>query len=210
MPKKWLQWSALLLGTAVIAFFAARSPYFPGDIGMAKFTQSLSGENVGWARTVTSTVSSPANYGFLLLTAGIAWWMAGWRGALLAILSFGGMVLAEPYLKSLIARPRPSAQLIRVIGSPSGFSFPSGFGLVFFSMFGFLAILAWRNLKGNLRNLVLIICCLLLLIGGCARVTLGAHWPSDILGAYLWAGTWSYLLILINQQIDFSFKANPA
>ena len=201
MQKSWLQWSTLLLITAGSAFCAARSPYFPGDIALAKFIQALSGDNLGWARVVTSTISSPWNYVLLTLTAALAWWLAGWRGAVIALISFGGMVFAEPYLKALIARPRPSAQLIRVTGAPAGFSFPSGFGLVFFSLVGLLAILAWRKLQGNLRTIVIAICCVLLLLGGYARVSLGAHWPSDILGAYLCSGTWVFLLILLSEKI---------
>ncbi len=208
MQKNWLQLGALFAITSIVAFFAARSAYFPGDIALATFIQSLSGEKVGWARTMTSTVSSPWNYVLLTITAMIAWWMTNWHGAVLAIISFGGMVFAEPYLKSLIGRPRPSAQLIHVVGAPSGFSFPSGFGLIFFSMFGLLAVLAWRNLTGNLRNSIVTICCVLLLMGGCARVTLGAHWPSNILGAYLFGATWACLLLLLNQQFGSSFK-NP-
>lgn len=199
-PQDWIKLFALFAVTAIVALFATQSAYFPGDIALAKFIQSISGENVAWAKVMTSTVSSPWNYVLLTFTAAIAWWLAGWRAALIAVICFGGMVLAEPHLKALVGRPRPSAQLIHVTGSPSGFSFPSGFGLIFFSMFGLLAMLAWQNLKGNLRSSIVVICSLLLLIGGCARVTLGAHWSSDILGAYLCGGTWVLLLLTLNNH----------
>lgn len=201
MPKHWSQWFTLLIVTIAISFFAFRTPYFPGDIPLAKLIQSLSGEHIGWARFVTNLVNSPLNYFLLILIAALAWWIAGWRSAIIAVIGFGGMVFIEPHIKALIARPRPSPQLIHVVGTPSGFSFPSGFGLLFFSLFGLLAILAGRNLRGNLRPTIIAICCLLLLLGGCARVTLGAHWPSDILGAYLCSGTWVWFLVLLNDYL---------
>ncbi len=102
----WIKLFALFAVTAIVALFAAQSAYFPGDIQLAKFIQSISGENVAWAKVVTNTVSSPWNYVLLTLTAAVAWWMAGWRGAIIAVICFGGMVFAEPHLKALVSRPR--------------------------------------------------------------------------------------------------------
>lgn len=202
MQRQWLNWLGLLALTLLFAWLAARFPYFPGDVGLARFIQSVSGHHLDWARFITRTVSAPWIYVLLLIVALAAWRLIGWRGAIIAVLSYGGVWFAEATLKSMVARPRPSAQLIQVAGSTAGFSFPSGFGLFYFSLFGLLAILALRGGHQPVRLLVAGLCILLLLIGGAARVALGAHWPSDILGAFLISATWIGLLLLANQQFS--------
>lgn len=201
MQKRWIQWLILLILTVSVAAAAGKFVRFPGDVAMTGFIQSLTGGNIGWARLITRSVSVPWNFILLALTAGLAWRIAGWRGAVIAFISFGVLLLGEPYIKPLIARPRPTPDLVRVFGSSSGYSFPSGFGLIFFSMFGYLAVLAWQRLTGRRRMGAVLVCCLILVIGGSARVALGAHWPSDIAGAYLIGLTWVTLLLNLDRTI---------
>lgn len=186
----------LLVAAILLAVAAAKFAYFPGDVALAQLVQTLSGANLGWAQWVTRTVSAPYNYLLVALSALISWRIAGWRAALLAVISFIGLWQAEPWLKGLIARPRPVASLIRVTGSSAGYSFPSGFALIYFSTVGWLAVLAFHRLAGNARRTFLLLCGIILLIGGSARVALGAHWPSDILGAYLIGLVWAEFLVL--------------
>lgn len=194
MEKYWTRWGILFAVTILLTAAAARWAYFPGDPIIATVIQSLSGEQHGWAHVITQTVSPPWGYLLLALTTALGWWLAGWRGAVLVVLSFGGLWFAETYLKAMIARPRPSSLLVRVVGASKGYSFPSGFGLIYGATIGGVAFLAWQYLKGSARPLTIVICGVLLLIGGCGRVTLGAHWPSDLIGAYLIAFTWIALL----------------
>lgn len=192
--RAWLGWCILLVLSALLAVLAGKFAYFPGDVALTKFVQSLSGESVGWAQTVTNTVRTPSIYVLVALSVALSWWLGGWRAAVLALISFGGLWLAEPWLKSLVARPRPSPALVRVIGSSSGYSFPSGFALIYFSTIGWLAVLAYHRLTGKARWVSILLCGLILLVGGSARLALGAHWPSDIYGAYLIGLVWTMLL----------------
>lgn len=192
----WLRLGGLLVAAILLAVAAAKFAYFPGDVVLAQFVQALSGANVGWAQWVTRTVSTPYNYLLVAVSALLSWRIAGWRAALLAMICFLGLWQAEPWLKGLIARPRPAASLVRVTGSVGGFSFPSGFALIYFSTVGWLAVLAYHRLAGNARQMFILVCSIILLIGGNARVALGAHWPSDIYGAYLIGLVWAELLLL--------------
>jgi membrane-associated phospholipid phosphatase len=187
----------LIVAAALMSFLAAKYQYFPGDLPVARTMQSLAGGRIEWARTVTSAVSAPTIYFLLAISAIFSWRLAGWRGAAIALISYYCLLTAEPWLKSMVGRPRPSPQLIGVVGTPSGYSYPSGFGLIFFSTIGWMATATWLYLRGNVRWVAVSLLSALLLIGLMARVTLGAHWPSDVLGAYLIGLAFTSMLALI-------------
>ena len=87
----------------------------------------------------------------------------------------------KPFLLAWFGRPRPSRELIAVVGTPTGFSFPST-TITFFSVtFGLLSVIAARVRKTPLAIGVLVVASVMLALGGLARVALGAHWPSDVI-----------------------------
>jgi membrane-associated phospholipid phosphatase len=187
MDRRIAIWVVVFLFTLVLILLAARFPYFPGDVQVARGVQALTRGGENWARWISNTARAPWSYVLLGLTLALAWLIHGWRAAFLSMASFWSLSLLDPVLKAWIARPRPSPDLIHVAGSSPGFSMPSTFALVYISTFGFLAALAL--VKGRLSrraNLILLIPCVaLLVIGGVARILLGAHWPSDVAVSYL-------------------------
>ncbi|MFP5263101.1 MAG: phosphatase PAP2 family protein [Blastocatellia bacterium] len=191
---QWVAWAAASALTAPLAVAATPRPYFPGDVPVTLFIQSLAA-GAAWAEAVTKTAQPPAGYVLLGITAIASWLMGGWRGALMSLISFAGMWLAGYWLNPRIARPRPPASLVYVSRPLSGYSFPSIFALTYASSVGYLAMLALRTLRGRVRLAVVSACCLLLLAGGSARVALGAHWPSDVLTSYLIGFCWAALLV---------------
>jgi len=194
--RQTVAWIILLVLTAGLTFAAARFPRFPGDVQVARLVQSLALGHT-WAQWVTATAKAPLSYVLLGITLVAALFLSGWRAAFLSIPSFCGVLLFDPALKSWIARPRPSAALIHVVGSNPGSSMPSTFALVYASTFGFLALMCLmesRLSKGG-RVAVLIPCLGLLVMGGIARIVLGGHWPSDILLSYLIGFLWVTLLL---------------
>ena len=95
---------------------------------------------------------------------------------------------ANSLLKDWVERPRPSDELVDVSTDASGFSFPSGHTVGTAALFGVLffllpALVPWRPLRWALQ----VGCLLVVLAAGPARVYVGAHWPSDVLGGYLLA-----------------------
>jgi undecaprenyl-diphosphatase len=107
-------------------------------------------------------------------------------------LSAGGGALLSRTLKILIARPRPSSDLVQVFRPIETMSFPSGHVTFYVCYFGFLFFVAYAVLpRGSMqRRAALAATALPVLLIGLSRVYLGEHWPSDTLGAYLMSGTW--------------------
>jgi undecaprenyl-diphosphatase len=107
-----------------------------------------------------------------------------------------GILLLTPLLQWLVNRPRPPADLVGLNVPFRGLGFPSGHGYQSFVLFGFFIFLAGVNIGRTwLRRTVQALLALLILTIGISRVYLGAHWPSDILGAYLLGGSFLGLLL---------------
>jgi len=155
----------------------------------------LGSANLNWAVGVSRTAEFPWVLLILVLILAFSWIVAGWRAAILSVLSFAGMLALGNWLGPVIARPRPSPELVRVFRSLSGYSFPSLFGLRVAATFGFLAVLAaWKG-SGVLRTALMIACGVLLIVGWVARVALAAHWPSDVIISYYLGLLWAAFLI---------------
>ena len=108
------------------------------------------------------------------------------------VLSAGGSALLNSILKKVIARPRPTSDLVMVFRPLDTQSFPSGHVTFYVCFFGFLFFTAYALLpRGSVaRRVALILTALPILLIGLSRVYLGAHWPSDTIGAYFSSGLW--------------------
>lgn len=166
---------SVLIGVGV-----AMAPHFAGDVAAARAVQSAAPNPGWWATPISRLAPAPAKYYVMGLTAILAFAMAGFRGLLLALAFIALEQYGAEHTKTWFGRPRPSRDLIAVVGTPSGFTFPST-TITFFSVtFGLLAIVAARVRKTPLAMGVLAGGLVMLSLGCLARVAVGAHWPSDV------------------------------
>ena len=180
----------VLIGSAV-----AMEPYFAGDVAAARMVQSVSPNPEWWATPVSRLAPAPGKYYVMAIVLTASLFVGGWRGfALIAAFLLLEQYGAE-YTKAIFKRPRPSRELITVIGSPSGFSFPST-TLTFFAVtFGGLGVLALVRRQSPMRVAVMSIGFGMVILGCLARIALGLHWPSDafltslICVAWIWAAS---------------------
>jgi membrane-associated phospholipid phosphatase len=152
---------------------------------------------MSWAKRISATAKYPRNLILVVSAMLISWVFAGWRAALAAMACFAGMWFVGLLLGPVIARPRPSSDLVHVAETLSGSSFPSIFALTYASTVGFLAVLSHRKRSGWLRAGMIIACCVVMLLGWTARIALGAHWPSDVILSYGIGILWAAFLIRI-------------
>jgi membrane-associated phospholipid phosphatase len=166
--------------TCLIGAAVALEPYFAGDVRLTRLIQAASPTPQSWATPVSSLAPAPRKYYVMAIVLTASFFVAGWRGlALLAAFLVLEQYGAE-YTKAMFKRPRPSRDLITVIGTPSGFSFPST-TLTFFAVtFGGLGILALVRKTAPARIPVMIVGFGMVLAACLARIALGLHWPSDV------------------------------
>src|SRR5579864_6752440 len=123
-----------------------------------------------------------------------------WRLAFAALI--GG--LWYEVLVHLVNRPRPLAsQILRVTEHPGSTSFPSGH-LIFItiSIAVLMLCLGHRYLPRWARPIGWMVVAAVVLAVGLDRISVGAHWPSDVLAGMLIATSWLALVISIRWISD--------
>jgi membrane-associated phospholipid phosphatase len=185
---------ALALAVSVLVFAAVSlEPYFAGDVNLARVVQAMS-PGTEWASAITSLATAPAKYVVMAAAVVFAWWLAGWKGAAIAIAAIAIEQAGGEASKLIAKRPRPSPDLIGVIGRPSGFSFPSTFTTFIAVTFGTVWLLAQRS-RRNAAPVVASVAAMVIVLGWGARVVLGAHWPSDVVLTTLVCMTWLWATV---------------
>jgi membrane-associated phospholipid phosphatase len=206
MRANYIVWIVLLIVVVLLTLATRYYTYFPGDVPVEKWVQSLVPQNLNWAGSVSRTAEFPWVLLVLVVIFAFSWVLAGSRAAIISIFSFVGMLALGNWLGPVIARPRPTPELVRMYRHLLGSSFPSLFALRYASTFGFLAILTTRKSSGVLQTALLIVCGVLLIIGWVARVALGAHWPSDVIISYYLGLLWAAFLIRFSPIVLGPFK----
>jgi undecaprenyl-diphosphatase len=99
-------------------------------------------------------------------------------------------------VKLVVIRPRPDVNLVSVFRQLPSSGFPSGHVLSTTAFCGFLVFLCFTLLKPSAgRNAMLVALTLLIALMGLSRISLGQHWFSDVMGAYLFGSLWLALTI---------------
>jgi membrane-associated phospholipid phosphatase len=197
MPRLWFTRKRfrvpVLLAFSALALAAHVFAYFQWDLRAECGLQMFLGpRGVNFMQLVSLAGNGWIPY---LLTAFVALVLLALRqpaaaGAL--VLSAGGSGGLNALLKWFIGRPRPvAADCLQVVDTFGFLSFPSGHVTFYVCFFGFFWLLAWERMpNGWARRAVMCLLAVPVILVSFSRVTLGAHWPSDTLGAYLWSSLW--------------------
>jgi membrane-associated phospholipid phosphatase len=177
---------------ALLVLARMPGPLLRLDLPVERSLQGAGSPIIAWVLTRVSDLGySPLNMiAYAVLFAALF----AVRLRLEAVLAVGSSLLAGligSLLRQAVGRARPTEDLVRVARHVSGFGFPSGHVIQYTTLFGFafyVVLVAWRG--GVPRGLALAGLALLVALVGPSRVYLGAHWPTDTLGAYLLAGIW--------------------
>lgn len=178
----------LLAVTFALTAAAARWDRFAGELRLAREIQRLPafGPLAEAVRALTTTeLVVPIG---LVLAAATLIARRGLDGIALAAL-FLALPAVQSAVKDIVDRPRPG-DLLDVRGSATSPSFPSGHvmsGTVLFVALA--AVLVTSPIRPAFRRAGVTLLLALAAMNGLANVYEGVHWPSDVLGGYLWAAT---------------------
>ena len=195
-PKQWGLWLATFVAAIALTVLALFSVYPPGDVTLTRAVQAVQLPGLDLISEFVFRVGlSPL---FQLIALAIAAFMAFRKQHLaalfvvLAAIARGSVVV----LKELVERPRPTSIQVDVTEQAGGFSFPSGHVLGAVLLWG-LVYFASEQLIANrrIRRWVQWSSLALIVLTGFQRVWAGAHWPSDVLAAYLWGGVILFVLV---------------
>jgi membrane-associated phospholipid phosphatase len=149
----------------------------------------------GWCETLARAATSLGNG--LTVTAvtavvAIACMLARRRtlGLWLAV-TVAGSALVNSALKYAMERVRPATA--GVVTSAHGFAFPSGHTQIATVTYpAIILVVGWQLLEPGqlLRRLSAAVVTLVVAAVGLSRIFLGAHWPTDVLGGWLFGSAW--------------------
>ncbi len=175
-----------LLSFGVFAYLASIITLFPGEAAVSMWVQSWRNS---WLDVIMRAISAPG-YGMPAVMI---------LGLTLALLAFKGMgkesvlMLALAIvssslnfvIKELVARSRPSDELVQVFQNHDSFSFPSGHVMSHVAFLGMLGVIATLRMKPCLAKWFIQGGLLVGLFAvGLSRIYLGAHWIGDVIAAY--------------------------
>ena len=168
---------------AAMAVLASQEPSFGWDRAIAAW---LLGFSTPAYDAFMEAVSFPGQRTGVWITmlagAALAAWRLGWRAGLLVLVGLALMGANEVF-KDVVGRPRP---LEPVSWGCDCESFPSGHTLHAVLTSGLLWLLVMPRLtQATHRRMMLAVLLVWPVLVGISRVHLERHWPSDVLGAYV-------------------------
>lgn len=191
-------WLAAVVAAATLTALALFEVYPPGDVPLARNVQAVELPGIGLLSDVLYYSGLSPMFQLIALAVAILLLRRGHRLLALFMIVAALARFLVFFPKELVGRPRPTALLIDVTEQAQGFSFPSGHVLGAVLLWGFVFFAAERLVASTrARRWVQAGSLAIIALMGLQRVYVGAHWPSDVLGAYLWGGVMLFALVKV-------------
>jgi undecaprenyl-diphosphatase len=134
-----------------------------------------------------------------LVFAAIRWWLPALATLTLPVGGFLNHIVGE----YVVGRTRPDPDVVvRTVPDIHAASFPSGHVMGAVMLYGMLFFIARRIERRWLRLSIQSSSVAIMAATGFARVWEGAHWPTDVLGAYAYGGLFLVILFAVYNRIE--------
>jgi len=194
----------------LLAYFSCRSLYFPIDLRISLWMQ-------GFDRLLFPIMYAVSFIGSQLpatvIVVSVAIWLGKSKRRLESILTGSATAISllaiVPAIKLLVDRPRPSPELVQVMTTGWGESFPSGHAVYAMVFYGFLFYLTPKLIsRPVLARALQAFLVVLIALTMASRIYLGAHWFSDVLGGLFLGGLVLTATIVIYCHYSSQSKSN--
>ena len=188
--------AGLLILFILLAVFIYHHPSLQLDVNISKLIQSHTSPALDAIMLALSWFGNMPYSGITAITASLLFYLFRYKKeALFVILTMLSGAVSSA-VKAIVNRPRPQHTFIRVIVKNMQQSFPSGHVMYYVILFGFIAFLMCRLIKipRLLRGIIFYACMALVLTISISRIYLGAHWFTDVVGAYLLGSVCLFIL----------------
>lgn len=196
MLRPWLTLPVLVAAATWLTIEASGNGVLPGDKAIAIGVQRA---DVPWAHHLAWLAYMIAGSPMVMAIAATFIFLLGRAGRHTEALFFLMVVVIRStnwLLKSLAESPRPNETAVRVSEKAEGLGFPSGHVMSAVLLYGSIICLSrYIVRRGAGRAILVAVAGFAIVVTGFGRIYTGAHWPSDVLGGYLW-GTLFLLLVL--------------
>ena len=202
MAERARWWGGLAFAAALALswWVAARPAPLPGDVRLTHWVQSQ--EWFASAADAVNPLGSPAHWPILGAVTGAVIIVA--RARRLPVIppctALAAAAMLRPLsqaLKRLVESPRPDASFgVSVDHVRASYGFPSGHVFADVLLYGAMAWAISSVAGRRAARAAWATATLIVVLAGPARVYVGAHWPSDVVGGYLW-GTAALALAVV-------------
>jgi len=198
--RAWLRPLIVVVGIlfAVDTYLVATEPLLPFDVPVTSLVQSF---RWGPVTYVFDLINYTAGYVQVVVGIAAVVLVFLWErraGYLMAIGSVSSLL--DNGIKLMMARERPTADLVHILTPAPGYSYPSGHA-VFFTWLSFmLAFSLAPHVRPRYRWLLWVAASIVIVLACLARVWAGDHWPSDVLGGFLLGLGWSAFVVWLPER----------
>lgn len=192
-PTRWerarLPLVFMLVGSFVLLGLAARrTDAFALDVRFTRRIQELDWRPLRWITDLTNWSMSGTPLTLGAITVVLILLIRGWQIDAMMLASVVLVRLLNSGMKALFASPRPTSDLVQVLEDADNHGFPSGHASGALLVVGAIAWIITRHLSSPTWRVVIWgLATIWIILTGIGRVYVGAHWPSDVLGAWLWS-----------------------
>lgn len=190
----------------LLATFVHFHPVLGIDVTITREFQENQTPWLSWLMTAISYIGYQTWLSIgLVVLAVVVFWIVDLRlEAITIAVVYALSGLLNALIKIIVNRPRPNASVIEVFQGATGQSFPSGHVMSYVAFWGLLFTFGVILFDGRRwwRIALLVISAFFVVMVGPSRIYLGAHWASDVLGAYLIETALIGIALFIYLQLD--------